>query len=324
MKTDKQVLDPRVRERRTFLRTLGFTGGAAFLGSSLNKGALAGPPTSHSKASGRLPMVLLHSSNKASSDEEFIRTCEALMGAQTKAGERRSLDKLVARLCHPNQVYLKDVRDADSWLEGSGFLRSLDYYVRSGGRQLLVFHELNRVTEPQYGICRKSLAYISYALRRRYSRGGTSLLTTMFPGPSEGLGSNGFYRYFQHYDLLSNRRRPRTFGEVFGSSVDPLIRNNTMLSHDAKGVFDSVALCYDGSGSEPFLGANSGDIGTIHYRKWFKESVDDKVFLYQSERAGAGKCQVRKDTPQWVEYAAGRGLAPFEYGCSHYYVHMVG
>jgi len=270
-------------------------------------------------------VVLLQSSTKLSSDEGFTTTCEAIMAAQAKAGGPRTLDSVVARLCHPFQAYLKDVREANSWLDANGFLRDLDYYVAHGGRQLVVFNELNRVTEPQYGISRETLAYISCALRSRYSKGGTRLLYTMFPGPSQGLGPNGFYRYFQHYDLLSDHRRPRTFGEVFGRRVDSLIRNRTMLAHRDRGVFDSVALCYDGGeSSAQFTGSNIDNIGTIPYLQWFKNSVDDKAFVYQSERVGAGKCDVGKGTPEWREYVAGRGLAPYRYDCSHYYVHMVG
>jgi hypothetical protein len=320
MKTEKPTLDPEVRARRTFLRTLGFTGGAAFLGSSLSKKAMA----RDSKATGRRPMALLNPSGKHSPDGEFVRTCEALMSAQSRTGGERGLEHVLARLCSPLQAYLTDVRDADSWLERNGFLKSLDYYVKNGGRELVLFHELNRVSEPQYGICRKSLAYISYALRARYSKGGVQRLHTMFPGPSEGLGPNGFYRYFEHYDLLADKKRPRTFGEVFGKNVDPRIRNKTMLHHGANGVFDSVALCYDSSSFAGSLTSSLSDIGTIRYLEWFKGSVDDKVFLYQSERAGAGKCEIKKGTPQWEEYVAGRGLLPYEHSCSHYFLHTVG
>ena len=323
MRTDKPVVDPKVRERRSFLRTLGFTGGAAFLGTSLSRSAMARTDAA-GKATGRTPMILLHPSNQRSADETFVETCEALMAAQAKAGSRRSLDGVVARLCHPFQAYLKDVKDAERWLDTNGFSPGLDYYVRNGGRQLMVFHELNRVTEPQYGIDRRSLAYISYALGRKYSKGSARLLHTMFPGPSDGLGPNGFYRYFQHYDLLADHRRPRTFGEVFGASVDPLIRSNTMLAHGNRGIFDAVALCYDNNSSAESLGSSLSEIGTIHYLNWFRESVNSRVSLYQSERTGAGKCQVKTGTRQWEEYASGRGLAPYQYDCSHYYVHMVG
>jgi hypothetical protein len=322
MKTTKPILDPKVPERRTFLKTLGFTGGAAFLGSTVSNRVVAETrmgPAGRSADVGRRPMVLLHSSNRRSPDSEFVRTCEAVISA----GARRDLDTTVARLCHPFQVYLRDVKDAESWLEGNGYFRSLDYYVGNGGRQVVLFHQLDRVTEPQYGICRKSLAYISFALRRRYSNQTGRRLYTMFPGPSERLGSNGFYRYFEHYDFLTNHRRPRTFVQVFGKNVDPLIQNRTMLDHGARGVFDSVALCYESGTATGSSSSSLDDIGTIHYLKWFKDSVDDRVFLYQSERADAGKCQVRKGTREWEEYAAGRGLIPYEFGCSHYYFHAV-
>lgn len=265
-------------------------------------------------------MLLLNPSANQSPDGEFVRTCEALMSAQSRTGEERNLHQVVARLCSPFQAYLRDVKDAESWLDRNGFLKSLDYYVNNGGRELVLFHELNRVSEPQYGICRKSLAYLSYALRARYSKGGVRRLYTMFPGPSEGLGPNGFYRYFEHYDLLSNEKRPRTFGEVFGKNVDPLLRNKTMLHHGSNGVFDSVALSYDSGNS---FSSSLNDIGAISYLKWFKESVDNKAFVYQSERAGAGKCEIQKGTPQWEEYVAGRGFVPYKRSCSYYYLHTV-
>jgi hypothetical protein len=322
MRTKKPNLDPTVPERRSFLKTLGFTGGAAFLGSAVTSrvGGTNVVSASGSIDTARRPMILLNSSDGHSPDNEFIKICEAVMSSASAAGARRGLDSTVARLCHPFQVYLRDVREADAWLGENGYLRSLDYYVANGGRQVALFHQLDRVSEPQYGICRKSLAYVSFALRRRYS---SRRVQTMFPGPSERLGSGGFYRYFEHYDLLANHRLPRTFSQVFGKNVDPLIQHRTMLNHGSRGVFDSVALCYE-SGSPIGSSASGVDgIGTIHYLKWFKESVDDSVLLYQSEQADAGKCRVKKATREWESYATGRGLLPYEYGCSHYYFHVV-
>lgn len=296
--------------RRSFLKTLGMSGGSILLSSFAGRRAIGSPILESRRDSQRELMMLLHSSGKKSVNDGFVKNCRAYLTTPTHWSEKRDLNHTVARICHYNQVYFKDVKDAEHWLEQNGYLHSLDYYVSNGGHRVLIFHDLDRISEPQYGIDQRSLAYIGYALRTRYTKGPKRYLSLMFPGPSERLGPNGFYRYFARYDFLAEGKRPLTFGEVYDESVDHLLFGNTMLNHGGRGIFDAIALRSSDNATHLF--------GSTAPAKWVKANVDDRVFLYRAELRGAGKCWIDRESAQWADYVAGKALAPYKYEESCY------
>jgi hypothetical protein len=271
---------------------------------------------------GRRLMILLRPEPNVSKDSSFITTCRDILKNQAGAGSELGLDQTIVRLSHPYQIYFKNVAEAARWLDVNGYRNALDYYVKHGGRMLVIFNELNSLNEPQYWVSRRSLAYLSFAIRRTYSNRGQRLLYTMFPGPSEGLGPNNFLSYFRHYDLLTHTRTPKTFGEVFGKHCDPLIYDKTMLNYSGKGVFDRIALRYDPINCIAWDGCGDNSEATS-YLKWAKANVDDAIWLYQVEMTDAGKTKLQKDTKQWKDYAVGKALAPFNPTSTRYHIHVV-
>jgi len=265
---------------------------------------------------GRKALVNLDGSNSGNS--EFTDLCESIMDAEVKSGRDRSLRNATVRLISKYQIYLKSVSEARSWLHDNNYLNALDYYVKRGGRRLILFDELNSLRVPQYFTGRRGLAYLSFALGENYANAGNRLLYIVFPGPSLGLKRSGFYEYFRHYDLMTARRTPLTLGEVFRNDVDPLVRNRTMLRHDGRGVFDSVALAYDPNKS-PLIGHGAQ---TVPYLDWMKADVDNAFWLYQMERSGSGKSQLQTNSQEWDHYRAGKSFAPFDYTSSCSYVHV--
>ena len=313
---------PPLTSKRNFLKAIGLSAGGAVLGSLAGRQASARTAAGEAAASARRAVILLHAGGAKTPDQQFLGLCEAYMRAGAERGRTTDLGSVLVRLSHPFQVYFKDVKDAQSWLEQNGYFAGLDYYVRNGGRTVMLFHELDRVTEPQYNVCPRSLAYLSHALRRRYWNGGDRRLYTFFPGPSERLGPNGFGRYFQRYDLLDDRNRPQTFGQYYGENVDPAVRGMTMLNHANRGVFDRVALRYDPSGAS--FSRGPAPFGAIPQLDWLKASVDTSVFLYQAELPQACKSQFREDGARWVSQRAGRAASPYREGEAHYFVHLAG
>lgn len=308
-------------DRRGFLKVMSLAG----LGLAAATPALAGERAAAAGAApkaavGRMAMVLLGPSSRRTPHAEFVGTCDTILKTQQSAGGSATLGQTVARLTNNYQVYFKSVREADSWLREQGYFDSLDYFVKHGGRTLVVFNELNSIHEPQYYTGRRGLAYLAFAIRSRYRRGGGRLLLdTLFPGPTEGLGPNTFFDYFRHYDLLREAKRPQTFGEAFADDLDPLVKNYTMLHHGGRGLFDGVALRYD-----PNQRASGSALShSIPYQDWLTAKVDGSLWLYQTERVGAGKTELTKGTPEWLRYAEGRSLAPFRPAASSYYLHLV-
>lgn len=304
--------------RRGFLKRIGFAGAGAAAISLLPR---ADSPTLASNATnssnlGRKALVNLNASDSGFS--EFSELCESIMDAEASSGRNRNLSSVTVRLISKYQIYLKSVDEARSWLHDNGYLRSLDYYVKQGGRRLILFDELNSMRVPQYFTGRRGLAYLSFALSENYANAGNRLLYTVFPGPAPGLKRSGFYEYFRHYDLMAARRMPRTLGEVFRNDVDPLVRNRTMLRHNGRGVFDSVALSYDPNRT-PLTGRLAQ---TVPYLEWMKADVDNAFWLYQMERSGSGKSQLQTNSQAWDRYWAGKSLAPFDYTSSCSYVHV--
>jgi len=305
--------------RRGFLKVMSLAGlGLASAPVLAGERAAAG---AEPKAAGRAAMVLLGPSSRQTANAEFVGTCDAILKTQQKAGGKMTLARTAARLTNGYQVYFKSVGEANSWLRDRGYFNTLDYFVKNGGRTLVVFNELNSIHEPQYFTSRRGLAYLAFALRSRYQSGGRRHLHLLFPGPTEGLGPNTFFDYFRHYDLLREAKRPLTFGEAFPDDLDPLVKNHTMLRHGGRGVFDGVALRYDPN--HPAAASGSLLSHSIPYQDWFAAKVDDSFWLYQTERVGDGKSELKEGTPEWRRYAEGRGLAPFRPAASSYHLHLV-
>ena len=301
--------------RRGFLKTIGFAGAGAAAISMLPR---VDSPTfaSNSRNSSNLGRKALM--NLDASDSKFTDLCESIMDSEVTSGRTRSLANATVRLISNSQVYFKSVNEARSWLHDNGYFTPLDYYVKHGGRGVILFDELNSLRVPQYFTGRRGLAYLSFALSENYTNAVARSLHIVFPGPSLGLKRSGFYEYFRHYDLMTARRTPLTFGEVFRNDVDPLVRNRTMLHHNGRGVFDSVALAYDPN-KNPLIGHLAQ---TVPYLEWMKADVDDALWLYQMERSGSGKSQLQTNTQEWDRYSAGQSFAPFNYTSSCSYVHV--
>lgn len=287
------------------------------------------------QSTGRWAATLLLDPSVGSAFED---ACDQIMAARNAVGGGSSLDQSVVRLywgqpCEPNLGDVSSVQAADAWLSGKGYYPHLDYFVSHGGRNVIVFNELNidgsgalcngscsaPGAEPQAKIDPRVLGYLSYALQNRYYNGGNRQLYTLFPGPSgllplDGTAwCNGFRNYFAMYDLWSNPQQssPQTFSQAYGSGVDSLLANRTMLWHSGSGVFDRVALhCYE----EDLTRYSSSDPNTnraLQYLSWMINDVDGTGYIYVTETAGNPQCNNAPSCNCGDYAAAGSALADF-------------
>ena len=154
----------------------------------------------------------------------------------------------------------------------------------------------------------------SAALRNRYWNGGNRQLYTLFPGPSGFLPQNtgnwakGFYDYFARYDFLSSAKTPRTFGQVYGSAIDPLLTNVTMLWHGGRGVFDRLSLHIYTSDPNQLRQPYDRDQNGLPYQylNWTRDLVDPSGWVYVTEVSGASGTDIS------AQKDAGSALADFE------------
>jgi hypothetical protein len=270
--------------RRGFLQISGLAAGSTAAGLSLIPSSLDAKTTVELPAQG-LPRTsrfgageLLNASSAGKADVRFVDACQKILASPPEVGGMPTLKKTVALLWYGQPIRLYSLAEADTWLRDHGYLESLDFFVRSGGRNVAVLQGLNTVNEPQYSTDPRTLGYLSLVLQRAHWNGGRRQLYTLFPGPSgvseykSGSWHDGFLEYFSKYDMLRGERNPRTFGEVYGKSVDSAIADRTMLWHSGRGVFDRVAW-------------NTSSLDADHpaIRRqllWLRESVDPSAWVY--------------------------------------------
>lgn len=271
--------------RRGFLRISGLAAGTSAAGLSLISNPLEAKATMELPSRAALPRtsrpgagVLLNASSDGKADSRFIESCEKILTSSPEEGGLPTLKKTVALLWYGQPIRLYSVAEADAWLRGQGYFESLDFFVRSGGHNVAVLQGLNPVDEPQYSTDPRALGYLSHAIQKAYWNAGHRQVYTLFPGPSgvagykTGSWHNGFWEYFSKYDMLRGERTPRTFGEVYGKSVDPAIADRTMLWHSGRGVFDHV------SWNTASLDADHP--ATRQQLIWLRESVDPSAWVY--------------------------------------------
>ena len=263
--------------------------------------------------SGRWGSVVLLLPND---DSNFRYALDRIMDARQAVGGGRSLNQTLVRIYYEHEVSFNSVQEAHDWLAENSYFDNLNYFVANGGRMVIVFNELNVTEEHQHQIDPRHLGYLAYALQNAYWNQGNRLLYTLFPGPSGLLDDFDFLRYFRVYALHTVEHKPRTFGEVYGNDVDPLLRDRTMLHHGGRGVFDRLSLhCYswtpdelkedNASGRKPSIG--------LRYLYLTKEHVDKTGWVYVTEVSGANA------TSYLGQYVAGKALADFEYNANKYY-----
>jgi hypothetical protein len=288
-------------------------------------------------SAGRWAATIVLDASPGGTNNNFVDACNKVM-----AVEPVGLQQCIARLyhgnrCHPDLNDLGSVGAADNWLRSNGYYNSLNHFVGNGGRNVVVFNELNidgsggactgscanAGAEPQAGIDPRVLGYLSYALQNAYWNGGNRLLYTLFPGPSglmplDGTAwCNGFRDYFRRYDLWNASDQPQTFGRVYGGAVDPAIANRTVLWHGGSGAFDRVALhCYE---DDPNRFA-SGDVNTsraLRYLAWMRDYIDASGWVYVTEANGGPRCSNPPSCNCGDQFATGRALADFEYNANN-------
>jgi hypothetical protein len=350
--------------RRQFLRaTGGLVAGAAAVGVPFIKGSVppaeaalgiwtgfhwcvpgnysADHPTAQQllKDSGRWgSVVMAQPSYKNPADQNYLSfkdACDRVMQARSDLQGGRSLDQCIVRLADwtgdESSPWLPTPEAADAWLDRKGFYLALDYFVGNGGRNAVIFNELNNggqnglPGEPQHNIEPLSMASLSYALQNRYWNGGNRLLYTLFPGPtgflvwnSAGGWTQSFYGYWRRYDFLSGWNSPQTFSQAYapwGVSVDPRLANSTMLWHNGRGVFDRLALhVYAPDPLTLRQRFSDNPQGTPYkYLTWTKDRVDATGYAYVTEVSGANS------TDPADQARAGYALAEWEYNVNANY-----
>jgi hypothetical protein len=227
-------------------------------------------------------------------------------------GGPASLDQTIARIYfatsgHPNTSDIGCIsgcsNSADAWIRAqnasgttsNGYYDYLDYFVGQGGRNVIVFNELN--IDNQANIDPRVVAYLAYTLNNNYYNGGNRLLYSLFPGPSgllpqTGSGLNTFNGYWDNYDLRTGGSgTQQTFNQKYGSgNVDSLIGNKTMLWHGGSGVFDRVALhCYSNDTSN-YSNSDPNVNTALQYLKWMHDTVDSSGWVYVTETSGSPTC----------------------------------
>jgi hypothetical protein len=259
-------------------------------------------------------VVLLYPSSQGQANGAFVDACNKIMDARQATGGGRSLDQSIVRLWYGGNVSLNGFVDADNWLRANGYYDSLNFFVQNGGRNVVVFNELNVPGEPQYAIDPRIMGYLGYALQNNYWNGGNRLLYTLFPGPS-GLqpfnGSNwtnGFWEFFVRYDLLASAKTPKTFDQIY-PGVDSHLNNRTMLYHNGRGVYDRLSLhCYTWDPTS-FKDPNPQS-AALQYMTWTRDSIDPSGWVYVTEASGAST------TDYNGQYNAGAALADFQYNAN--------
>lgn len=263
--------------RRRFLQVSGLTAGTAaagltVLGNSAHAAPLVSPRLQARGLAAVDAGIPLFPSNEGEPNADFVTHCQEVIDRKTAAGEFASLDTAVARLCSDEPVRLHNLGEAEAWLQRKGYLASLEHFTRLGGRNVIIFPELNIVGDPHFSTAPRTMAYLSVALRRAFWNGGHRGLYTFFPGParaekvSTGTWHSGIAEYFTKYDLLGRDRKVRTFGATHPQRVDPAISDLTQLSHSGMGAFDGLALAAEGAALDrqiEWVQGNLGDVGIL-------------------------------------------------------------
>jgi hypothetical protein len=275
-------------------------------------------------------VILASGQSSGSADPNFTDACDKALSA-IQAGGGVDLSECIARIyfgnnpCHPNYSDINSVSTAQTWLTDWGYFNSLNYFIGKGGRMCVVFNELNQGGstqscsdpggEPQYGIDPRVMGCLGYELQSAYYNGGNRQLYTLFPGPSGLLSQSAFSNYFQYsssspnfnYDLWNtSNSQAQTFGQVYGSNVDSLIANRTMLYHGGSGVYDRVALhCYASTPTQ-FAISTVASNPALQYIQWLL-NVDATGWVYVTESSGSNS---------YDDYNEGVALAKYEYNVS--------
>lgn len=281
-------------------------------------------PMDNSKASQLLlssgrwgAVVILPPSSMGQVQSDFRDACNKIVSINDTLGNPNGLNQCIARIYHPNSLSLSEIPNvgaADSWLRSNGYYDSLDYFVGSGGRMVVIFNELNIQTEPQSSIDPRIMGYLGFSLNSAFYNGGNRELYTLFPGPSGLMGYDGgfpssFLGYFQHYDFVDGiGTNPMTFGQAFPNEVGPEIADKTMLWHGGKGVFDRIAI--HGYAHDPTEFSNGGPNNpALNYLSWMR-NIDPSMWMYVTE--AGGQCQDSAQNCFGDSYSAGASLADYE------------
>jgi hypothetical protein len=282
------------------------------------------------QSSGRWGAVIIVGASPGGTDTSFTYACDRVMDAREANQGGRSLDQCVARIYYqptgqpppPNPTIseIGNVQMADSWLSSNGYYSSLDYFVVNGGRNIVLFNELNVTTEPQHNADPRVMGYFSYALKQHFLATRGAQVSALFPGPSANLNSTEFSNYWSQYDLHNVSGGAQTFLSVYGTQVDSAIASNTVLWHGGTGMFDFVALhCY-ASNPDTFANSTPSNNPALQFIQWML-AVDSTIGILVTECGG--QCQQRGDlclnlTPCFGDSAcAGSSLASYELNVSN-------
>lgn len=294
--------------RRNLIKSLGFVSTGMLLSGVLTKDVFAADDELSgcriASKLGRKSVRLVSPSTTNSANVNFVKSCQKATGFRGGIFGTSDLSDSIVRIYHPYQVICQNVSEADEWLLNNGYIESLNHFVDRNGQLAILFNELNSVSEPQYYIGRRTMAYLAFALQKRFSKNGRSDLKVLFPGPSDRLGKVAFDNYFYHYGILNGDKKPFVFKEVFGCEVDPLIKDKKMFDGKGDGVFAGVAL-------------NSSSTDEI------KKYIDAPVWCYRVEKAGLDRTVVDRQSASWHNYLKGQSLAPFKPTSFSYYINVV-
>lgn len=239
-------------------------------------------------------VIILSTQRNGTADGSFMDACDKADAVSTKLGNPNRLDQTIARLFHDQPIpydEVKTIESAGDWLADYGVFQSLDRFIALGGRNIVLFNELNLGNEPQFDMDRRTLACFAYALNNAFFNRGDRLLYTLFPGPSGLIGYDapfpwGFRGYFEKYDALDSNDTPRTFGDVHGTDVDPNLFNKTMFWHGGRGVFDRLALhCY-APNPDQFASEDMGSNPALESINWADKIIDPTSWKYITESGG--------------------------------------
>jgi hypothetical protein len=243
-------------------------------------------------ASTRWGAVIIVGASPNGTDTGFTYACDRVMDAREANQGGRSLDQCIARVFYftsnppvPTYGDVSSVQTADSWLQTNGYYNSLDYFVGNGGRNIILFNELDIPGESQHSIDPRTMGCLSYAVKQHFLQSRSVQVFTLFPGPSANPDQGYFNTYWNQYALRDASGSLKTYAFVYGGQVDPAIAANTVLWNNGTGIFDRTALhCYATNPAE-FSNASPASNRALRFIQWML-TIDPTGWIYVTECGG--------------------------------------